>query len=134
MGVKGGAKLKAALRAGQRATRVRSIQVGWYQTSRYQDGTPVTNVAAWNEFGTRNKDGTVRVAERPYFRTANRLVRPIILKLIKDNIDPKTLAVDQRLGNLIGLALSNQIALQIRIFKVIDTGKLRRERTWKLIY
>ena len=134
MAVTGGAKLKAALQAGRKATRVRTLQVGFYSTARYQDGTPVTNVAAWNEFGTRNKDGTVRVPERPYFRNAIKSARPILHRLMVENLDPKTLAVDQRIGNLLGIAVTNEIAKWIRILKVIDTGKLRQSRTHKLIY
>lgn len=48
----------------------RSIDVGFFETAVYEDGTPVAGVAAVNEFGS--SDG--RVPERPAFRQAvNRL-------------------------------------------------------------
>ena len=58
MAVRGGLKLAAFLRKAKSAqgsgAQVQRMQVGFYATSRYQDGTAVTNVAATNEFGDRN--------------------------------------------------------------------------------
>ena len=36
--------------------------------SDYEDGTTVAEVAMWNEFGTRNADGSQRIPERPFMR------------------------------------------------------------------
>ena len=84
--VKGGQKLKAYLKAGKATPSVTGVRVGFFAKSRYPDGTPVTNVAAWNEFGTKgsNKLVTIRsrgkvfrfksggIPKRPFMRYANR--------------------------------------------------------------
>ena len=84
--IKGGKKLKAFLRKAKAAKGVGQMEVGFYSTAKYPDGTPVTNVAAWNEFGfeskyfpVQSKDGTwifikrakpKPIPERPFFRQA----------------------------------------------------------------
>lgn len=45
--------------------------VGWGAYSgKYPDGTPVAQVALWNEYGTYNSDGSVRSPARPFMRPA----------------------------------------------------------------
>ena len=48
-------KLKSFIKKAQAAQikSVKRVSVGFFATSKYRDGTPVTNVAAWNEFGTQ---------------------------------------------------------------------------------
>ena len=66
--------------------------------SRYPDGTPVTNVAAWNEFGTSRG-----IPERPFFRLAIAGAEDGLLALLKRELDPKTLAIDQQLADRVGV-------------------------------
>ena len=67
---KGGKKLDEFLRRAKTADGVDTVEIGFFSDAKYPDGTPVTNVAAWNEFGTENKDGSERIPERPFFRQA----------------------------------------------------------------
>ena len=64
--VTGGRAAKQFILQAKRAQRgaVEELQVGFFATAKYPDGTPVTNVAVWNEFGTG------RIPERPFFRQA----------------------------------------------------------------
>ena len=103
MAVRGGHRLRAALRKGMSAHGVTKVTVGFYRTSKYPDGTQVAAVAAWNEFGTK------KIPERPFFRTALRKVRPAVRQLLKERVDPKRMVVDERLGNEFGALVAGQI-------------------------
>jgi hypothetical protein len=50
------------------------------------DGVTMVKKAIWNEFGTRNKDGSVRIPERPAFRIAMRTGRERFVRLNKINL------------------------------------------------
>ena len=65
--VTGGRKLAAFLRQAKaaQASSVKGIDVGFFSTAKYPDGTPVAAVAAWNEFGTE-RNGQQHVPERPF--------------------------------------------------------------------
>lgn len=41
------------------------VQVGWFEDSKYEDGTPIANVAFWQEYGTRRG-----IPMRPFMRPA----------------------------------------------------------------
>ena len=75
-----------------------NTEVGFFQDSRYPDGTPVTNIAAWNEFGTSRG-----IPERPFFRLAIAGAEDELLALLKRELDPKTLAIDQQLADRVGV-------------------------------
>ena len=47
---RGGEKLKATLAKAEQS-RNKRVKVGFFSTAKYQDGTPVANVAAIQEFG-----------------------------------------------------------------------------------
>ena len=59
----GGKKLQRLLREAGKGG-VSGVKVGFFSTAKYEDGTPVAAVAAWNEFGTKT------IPERPFFRRA----------------------------------------------------------------
>lgn len=44
----------------------KSVAVGWFEKSHYEDGTPVATAAAQNEFGNPNKN----IPARPFIRPA----------------------------------------------------------------
>lgn len=46
----------------------RSVEIGFFDSSRYNDGTPMAAVAAWNEFGT--PDAKHPIPPRPFMRKA----------------------------------------------------------------
>ena len=63
---KGGKKLDEFLRRAKTADGVDTVEIGFFSDAKYPDGTPVTNVAAYNEFGTNGKDGAGAIPERPF--------------------------------------------------------------------
>ena len=76
--IEGGDKLQAYLeKLSKMVNSASSVDVGWPGGDTYPDGTPIAQVAAWNEFGTlrieSDPDGggdiiSVRTPARPFFR------------------------------------------------------------------
>ena len=107
--VTGGRKLNTFFRRAKsaQAGSVRAVEVGFYSTAKYPDGTPVTNVAAWNEFGTS------RIPERPFFRQAIQGAKAEITPILVENVDPRTMSVDRRTAGLVGQAMQGRIQRSI---------------------
>ena len=95
---KGGRKLDAFLRNAKAADGVESVEVGFYSDSKYPDGSPVTNVAAINEFGSKH------APERPAFRQAIPEMKGPALAVLKANVNPRTMVVDRRTAEQVGRA------------------------------
>ena len=113
--VLGGRKLDAFLRKAKAARNVREVQVGFFASSRYPDGTPVTNVAAFNEFGTERK-GRQHVPERPFFRQSIAIAEDELPAVLRRSVDPKTMVVTRRVAGRLGAAF--QGIIQSRIVKL----------------
>ena len=124
------------------------MQVGFFATAKYDDGTPVAAVAAWNEFGTK------RIPERPFFRQAIQGADRDLVPIIKYNLDPKTLAIDRPLAGKLGTAMKGRIQKSITVLRtpanapsttaprprgkgssnpLIDTGFMRKSVTYKIV-
>ena len=138
----GGRKLERFLREAGRGG-VSGVKVGFFSTARYEDGTPVAAVAAWNEFGTKN------IPERPFFRQAIAQMEDGIANIIKAGIDPKKGIVDGRLADVIGAYAQGEIQDSITSLKeppnnpatiarkgsgnpLVDTGFMRDSVTWQV--
>ena len=103
--VSGGHRFREHIVRVKAADGVHSIEVGFYKSARYPDGTPVTNVAAWNEFGTQGRFPT---PERPFFRQAIASARPKVHDHLKDSrvaLD----GVGVRVAGEVGLIVENEI-------------------------
>ena len=109
-------KVKVRQRGGKRLARllreagkggVKSVQVGFFSTAKYQDGTPVAAAAAWNEFGTKN------IPERPFFRQAIAEMEDGVTDMIKAGIDTKKMVVDNRLAGRVGEFAASQVQERI---------------------
>ena len=128
---------------------IEKVETGFFTTSRYPDGTPVTNVAAWNEFGTQDSDGNVMVPSRPFFRQANEEVKKDLRDVLRREVDPKEMIVDRRIGNMLGSVHQRAVQTSIRDIKkpplaestkaakgsdnpLVDTGVLRTSVTHKV--
>ena len=98
----GGKKLQRLLREAGKGG-VSGVKVGFFSTAKYQDGTPVAAVAAWNEFGTKT------IPERPFFRNALAEMEDGIANVIKAGIDPKKMVVDEQLADRVGLYAAAQV-------------------------
>ena len=109
--VRGGRKLKTFLRKARAAkSRSKSVDVGFFASARYPDGTYVASVAAWNEFGT--DDG--RVPERPFFRQAIEGADRVINPILKAGVDPQTMELDEQTASTVGAVMVGRIQASIR--------------------
>ena len=128
----GGRKLDKFLREAGKGG-VSKVEVGFFSTAKYKDGTPVAAVAAWNEFGTEpyairakagktlaftgSEGGTVfakevkhpGIPERPFFRQAISRMEDELPDFIKKRIDPKMMVVDEQLAGRIGAYAQGQV-------------------------
>ena len=145
---RGGQKLRRFLRraeAAQRAGGVKQIEVGFFSTAKYPDGTPVPLVAAVNEFGSPK----MNIPERPFFRGALVGLDKALKPILEAGVDPQKMVVDQQTAGLLGEATKGRIQQSITDLSsppnsprtiarkgssnpLIDTGKLRLLVTWKV--
>lgn len=139
----GGQILKRTLRRAGRGS-VKKVKVGLFSSARYPDGTPVTNVAAWNEFGTS------RAPARPFMRNANaNRIREPVRALLAARLDGH-LIVDHKLASQVGNVAKREYQQEIRELDrppnapatvarkksenpLIDTGKLRQSITHEVV-
>ena len=132
-GVAGGEKWASEYqRHKKNAKKKLSIRVGFFSKARYQNGTPVAYVAALHEFGVRDDAGKVKLAERPFFRSALKKIandKELTGKMTK-LIDPVTGQLSRKNAEIIGLFVASEIQKSVRKFKVIRTGHLRRSVSW----
>ena len=115
----GGEKLRKFLEEAKQAqaTSVRRIAVGFFETAKYPDGTPVASVAAWNEFGTEHADGRTMSPERPFFRNALPEIRSVARAIVVTKVSPKTLRITKRTANQLGAkaaAIIQQSIVELR--------------------
>ena len=79
----GGQRLRRHLRKAERQRRVLKrepyVEIGFFESAKYQRGVPVAAVAAWQEFGVDFPERAwVRIPSRPFFREAIRASKPAI--------------------------------------------------------
>lgn len=144
MTVTGGKRLAAFLRQARKRS-VRGVDVGFFADAVYDDGTPVTNVAAWHQFGTRH------IPQRPFFTQAiaGTAARNELLEVLKANIGPD-LVVTPAIARRMGLALQRRVQSSITTLRdpalaastvlakgssnpLVDTGFLRASVSYKLV-
>ena len=154
--IKGGKKLDAFLKKAKGAKGVKEVEVGFYDTARYppmrtgknggqrQEPHPVTLVAFWNEFGTKT------IPERPFFRNAIQSMQHPILELLKSEVDSRTMIVDRRIADRVGLIGQSEVRQSITKLRtppnaewtkrrkgssnpLIDTGFLRASATYTIV-
>lgn len=147
--VKGGRKLDAFIRNAKAARGVKGVEVGFFSTSKYPDGTPVTNVAAFNEFGTETAGGGVRTPERPFFRQAIEQGKRQLPAVLRKSVNPRTMAVTKKVAGRLGLAMQGIIQESITDLTeppnapstirakrssnpLIDTGFMRSQVTYRV--
>ena len=91
---------------------VDGVDVGYFASAKYDDknSTPVASVAATHEFGT--SDG--RIPERATMRPGVKQAQFRLKRLLRQNIDPEKMVVDETLAGKLGLTLQNTIQRKIR--------------------
>ncbi len=151
MAVRGGERILKLCRTGGKGG-VKRIRVGFFDTARYEDGTPVTNVAAWNEFGTENTEGgggRAITPERPFFRLALKDVKDDLRKLVAQEIDTEKMTIDPVLAGRAAELVKSRIQQSIVELRqppnaprtiatkkssnpLIDSGFMRQSVTYKI--
>ena len=130
---RGGKKLREFIRKAKTADGVRDVEVGFYSTAKYPDGTAVTNVALWNEFGYESKYFPVQtsggewifikrqqpkqIPERPFFRQSIAKFPGPVLAILKAGVDPRTMVIDRHTAEEVGLKCQSIIRRQIVLLK-----------------
>ena len=139
---RGGKKLARLLREAGKGG-VSGVKVGFFSTARYEDGTPVAAVAAWNEFGTET------IPERPFFRNALAEAERGVSNILAKGIDTKKMVVDEQLAGRVGEYVQGKIQDSITSLKeppnapetvrrkgssnpLLDTGTLRNSVAWEV--
>ena len=139
---RGGKKLQRLLREAGKGG-VSGVKVGFFSTARYEDGTPVAAVAAWNEFGTET------IPERPFFRNALAESERGVSNILAKGIDTEKMVVDDQLAGRVGEYVQGKIRDSITALKeppnapetvrrkgssdpLLDTGTLRNSVAWKV--
>ena len=146
--IKGGAKLNAFLRKAKAAKTVKSIEIGFFEGSKYPDGTPVATVAAWNEFGT-HQGGREHTPERPFIRNAIESSKDGLKMILKTTVNPRTMVVNRKTAGLLGEHMQGEIKRNITILRdppnapltiarkgssdpLLNTGDMRREVNYRV--
>ena len=108
--VRGGKKLQQFINRGKRAgEKTQRVDVGFFSTARYPDGTGVAAVAAWNEFGTKF------APERPFFRQAIENMDESLPPLIREYLDPKNPIMTPRVAAIVGEKAKAEIQSRITL-------------------
>ena len=107
----------------------KKVQIGFFDTARYPDGTPVTNVAAWNEFGTQRPNGSVLAPERPFFRNAIPGIKAGARSILKKGLDPTLMVVSRQLAARVGVYGQGEV--QQSITDLINPPNAPSTRQWK---
>ena len=125
--IKGGRKLKAFMAKAKSAKSrsVKGVDVGFFASARYPDGTPVAAVAAWNEFGTST--GT---PERPFFRNALQGAEDDLLPILIENIDPKDMVFDRTTAGKVGQAMAARIQRSITTLRTPSNAPITIKGGW----
>ena len=74
----------------------------------------MTNVAAWNEFGTKR-----RIPERPFMRNAIKGAEEELIGIVKAHINTRTMAPTTRLAGLLGETLKGRIQRSITTLRTL---------------
>ena len=121
----GGENLARMLREAREAKGIDGVDVGVFESAKYppvhvgknggRKQTPhfVATVQAWNEFGTKKKDGSTKVKERPAIRNAIRVSEDGVREIVKDNIDGATGVLTEHVASLIGEYVKGQVQKSI---------------------
>ena len=124
--ITGGKKLAKFLKDAKAAKGAGSIEAGFYKTAKYDDGTPVTNVAAWQEFGT------TRIPERPFFRQAIKRMPDSLLPILKQDIDPKKMVIERPTAERLGQTMQGEIQQSIvRLREPANAASTKRRKKGK---
>ena len=145
-GIRGGRKLDAFLRNARHGKSVKGLDVGFFSTAKYSDGTPVAAVAAWNEFGVQKRG----IPERPFFRNAIDAAKGELVDVVAESVDPATLRITRKVAGKVGASMVGFIQKSITTLRspankpstvkskgssnpLLDTATMRNSTTWRIV-
>ena len=105
---RGGQKLNTILLKAEQA-RIKRVRVGFFSTAKYEDGTSAAEVAATNEFGDPDRG----IPERPFFRQSIAIMEDELPGVLAGVINPETMEVGVREGNLVGTHAADVVQQRI---------------------
>ena len=122
---------------------VKQLEVGFFDSAKYQDGMTVPFVAVINEFG-------VGVPERPFFRPALKAALAPLRRILKAKVNPTVNVVTFQTAGLMGEQLRTEIQQGISDVRMppnapstikakksskplVDTGLMKASVTYKVI-
>jgi hypothetical protein len=90
---------------------VDSVDVGTFSSARYDDKARTTIAYVWSihEFGAPSRN----IPERPTMRPAVLKSRGKLIRLIRKQVNPRTMNVTPRIAGMLGLALQNAMQQEI---------------------
>jgi hypothetical protein len=124
--------------------------VGFFEGAKYDDGTPVAQVAASNEFGL-NLTGEQPIPSRPFFRIANKKVHKRLTEMLAKMLDEAVgYILTKQDMNALGAVHKAAIQKEIKDLRtppnsaetiarkhssnpLIDSGFMRRSVTYKVL-
>ena len=109
---RGGRKLKAAIQNARKRGGVHAVQAGFFGSDKNEQGQPLSNIAAIQEFGAVLSRGAV-VPERPFMRKANAAMQDDLLGAVRDGIDPLTGQIDGATAARVGKVMVGHIQSSI---------------------
>ena len=154
--VRGGANARRVMNQQRSASGVAKVHVGFFASARYPDGTPVTNVAAWNEFGTEaSAERPFDVPERPFMRPVAADSRKDVRNLLRSRVDPEKMIVTRVDANILGAYIQDLIQTKIEDLQfppnspvtihgcvhqrkgssnpLLDNGFMKNSTTWQIL-
>ena len=106
--VSGGKKFRKAVKETLKATGAKRVDVGFFETAKYPDQTPVAAVAVANEFGAGEGK-----PERPFFRNALANIENDVARAFRNGVDPQTLKVKHSLLERVGAMVQGAVQQEI---------------------
>lgn len=134
-----------------------AVEIGFFESAKYPDGTSVPYVASIHEFGAPNRN----IPPRPFFRNCLDKIEASTMAIVRAEIDPMTMTVENDTIRRVGIAAAGILRQSIvdldkpplaestiarrkaagkgkrrnkkfAMFNpLIDTGTLRRSVTWR---
>ena len=151
MPVRGGNRLRQVIANQKKPPEVQGVAVGFFSSAKYPDGTPVTNVAAWNEYGTNaSSERPFDVPARPFMRPTVAEEKDNVRQLLRQVVDPETMTVTRRDADLLGAYVAGRIQAKITSIRtppnsprttqkkgssnpLLDTAFMRSAVTWETL-
>ena len=130
----------------------KGVDIGFLGSAKYgadKSSRPVTNVAAWQEFGTRSKKGNVHVPARPFLKPGIHRGITAVRRVLRTYTGPRRPVLTRKLAGLVGETYKMYVQESIRQVQrpplkentirrkgsdkpLIDSGLMIQSVTWSI--